>query len=60
MKFGEYWSKRVGNKNGNLYGRGRKTKKTTLVRERMISKRIISNELNDVSIKSDDYIYFNF
>lgn len=47
MKFGEYWSKRVGNKSGNLYGRGRKTKKTTLARERMISKRMISNEIKN-------------
>ena len=38
----EYWGKRKFNKNGNLYGPGRKTKKTTLRAERAASKCEIS------------------
>ena len=55
MKF-EYWSKRLDNKGGNLYGVGRRTKKTTLRRERLLAKSEIRretqlNELQSITLK---------
>ena len=42
----EYWSNRIGNKGGGR-GIGRSTKKETLSRERMYSKRITRKEVNE-------------
>ncbi len=41
----EYWSKREGNRKGNLYGVGRKTKKITLGCERLKAKDSIRKDI---------------